>query len=160
MTENIDLGILEHSHHADLIRALAQACYSDADVKAIWIGGSLAAGQGDAYSDIDFRIAVEPEKLEGWVKPKWERYLPINICGGTLLRFGDNALLHHLVLSNGTILDFYVQDTSVTNHEPSITVLACRDEHFAEALADFSEAPSPLTKNITADAARALFIDY
>jgi len=74
---DIDLGPLAHGPHAKLIRDMASLSFVDGSIQAIWVGGGLAAGLGDAYSDVDFRIAVEPGKLDGWISPDWERYLPI-----------------------------------------------------------------------------------
>lgn len=107
---DIDLGPLEHGPHANLIHAMASRCFADESIQAIWVGGSLAAGRGDAYSDVDFRIAIEPGQIDRWTGPDWEQYLPLRPCAGLLLRFGEQAMLHHLVLTDGTIVDFYVQD--------------------------------------------------
>ena len=41
----VDIGILEHGPHADLIRAMAGLCNADPSIQAIWVGGSLAAGE-------------------------------------------------------------------------------------------------------------------
>ena len=98
--------------------------------------------------------------MEKWLKPDWSLYLPISHCGGTFLQFGDHALLHHLVLEDGTILDFYVQDTSIKNPEPTIVVIACRNEEFGEVLAEFLTEPKPITGDIYAETAHQLFVDY
>ena len=66
--------------------------------------------------------------MEKWREPNWNLYLPIPSCGGTFLQFSDHALLHHLILVDGTIVDFYVQDTLVRNPEPKIVVIACRNQ--------------------------------
>src|SRR5262245_49590325 len=124
---DIDLGPLVHGPHATLIRDMSTMSWADSSIHAIWVGGSLAAGLGDAYSDVDFRIAVEPGEIDGWTSPDWERYLPIRPCGGLLMRFGERALLHHLVLVDGTIVDFYVQDTTQQNPEPNLVILACHN---------------------------------
>ena len=160
MIKDIDLGLLENGPHAKLIRDLAAKCYADSTVEAIWVGGSLAAGTGDFYSDIDFRIAVDPSQVERWLKPDWKLYLPLSSCGGSFLQFGEHALLHHLILADGTIVDFYVQDTSIKNPEPKLVVIACRNEQFGDALAEFSAAPKPMIGDIDAEAVRQLFVDY
>ena len=92
---DIDLGPLEHGPHANLIRSMASKCSVDGSIQAIWVGGSLAAGQGDAYSDVDFRIAVEPGQIDRWTSPDWEQYLPIRPCGGLLTRFGEHTISLH-----------------------------------------------------------------
>jgi hypothetical protein len=101
--KDIDLGLLEHGPHANLIRDMASKCSADSNIQAIWVGGSLAAGSGDLYSDVDFRIAVEPGQIDSWTSPDWEQYLPIRPCGGVLMHFGEQALLHHLVLADNSV---------------------------------------------------------
>jgi hypothetical protein len=157
---DIDLGALEHGPHADLIRAMAEKCYGDRSIQAIWVGGSLAAGVGDAYSDVDFRIAVEPGQVDSWTSPDWEHYLPIRPCGGLLLRFGEQALLHHLVLADGTIVDFYVQDTAAKNAEPNLVILACRNAAFGETLAGLARPADLIVREIDGAVARQFFVDY
>lgn len=156
----IDLGSLEHGPHATLIRDIANKCAEDSSIQAIWVGGSLAAGLGDLYSDVDFRIAVEPEQIERWTSPDWEQYLPILPCGGVLMNFGEQALLHHLVLADGTIVDFFVQDTAHQNPEPKLTILACRNAEFRAMLEGFSRPPAALVREIDSGATRQFFVDY
>lgn len=157
---DIDLGLLAHGPHADLIRAMAELCYADSNVQAIWVGGSLAAGTGDIYSDVDFRIAVEPGQLDSWTSPDWTHYLPIQPCGGLLLRFGEHALLHHLILADGNIVDFYVQDTTIKNLEPHLVVLACRNAEFGAALQGFASPAAALARAIDGAVARQFLVDY
>jgi hypothetical protein len=157
---DIDLGPLERGPHANLIRAMATKCATDASIQAIWVGGSLAAGRGDAYSDVDFRIAVEPGQLDRWTSPAWDLYLPIRPCGGLLMRFGEQALLHHLVLADGTIVDFYVQDTARENPEPNLVILACRNAEFRARLEGFARPAAVLVREIDGAVVRQLFVDY
>jgi hypothetical protein len=157
---DIDLGPLEHGPHANLIRDIARKCYADSTVQALWVGGSLAAGSGDAYSDVDFRIAVEPGQIDRWISPDWEHYLPIRTCGGSLMRFGEHALLHHLVMADGTIVDFYVQDTMQKNLEPKLVILACRNAAFRGALEGFASPAALLVREIDAAVVRQFLDDY
>ena len=80
-------------------------------VVALWLRGSLARGEGDAYSDIDFDLAVKPEALDAWKVATFvdEAIFGGNCVGYATTRFADDAFLHHLVLSNGDLLDFGVQ---------------------------------------------------
>lgn len=160
MSEDLNFGSLEHAPHFTLIRDMAEKCYEDATVQAIWVGGSLAAGTGDAYSDIDFRIAVEPQNLKTWHHPDWEQYLPVTVCGSTFMTFGDHALLHHMVLGDGTIVDFYVQDTSRKNLEPALVVIACRDATFTDVLAQFTSPALSLVEDIESTSVQQFFVDY
>lgn len=156
----MDLGPLEHGPHANLIRAMASKCSADGSIQAIWVGGSLAAGMGDAYSDVDFRIAVEPGQIDRWTSPDWEQYLPLRPCGGLLMRFGEQALLHHLVLTDGTIVDFYVQDTRHQNPEPNLVILACRNAEFRAMLEGFAQPAAVLVREIDGAVVRQFFVDY
>lgn len=160
MIEKIDLGILEHGPHADLIGKMAKLCAADERIQAVWVGGSLASGTGDEFSDVDLRIAVEPGTLDDWAEPDWEKYLPIMPSGGILMRFGEQALLHHMILADGTILDFFVQDTVRDYFEPNIVVLHCRHAEFREKLEGFSKPAAPLVHEIDGPAARRFLVDY
>ena len=67
------------------IRAIAPRLWQDERVVAIWLGGSLAAGSADQYSDIDMRIAVAPSDIASWEAPisipSWAaRRWPGNSC--------------------------------------------------------------------------------
>ncbi len=157
---NTDLGPLANGPHANLIRDIARKCYEDGTVQAIWVGGSLAAGTGDVYSDVDFRIAVEPGQIDQWTTPDWEQYLPIPTYGGLLLRFGEHALLHHLVMAEGTIVDFYVQDTTIKNLEPQLVILACRNAEFGAALQGFASPAASLVREIDGAVVRQFLVDY
>jgi hypothetical protein len=157
---DIELGPLEHAPHATLIRDMATRCAADDSIHAIWVGGSLAAGRGDAYSDVDFRIAVEPGHLDRWAHPDWSNYLPIPPCGGLVMRFGEAALLHHLVLADGTIVDFYVQDTTIQNPEPNLVILACRNPELRATLDGFAHPAALLVRDIDGAVVRQLFVDY
>ena len=157
---DIDLGPLKTGPHADLIGEMARKCYADGSIQAIWVGGSLAAGQGDAYSDIDFRIAVEPGQIARWTNPDWDHYLPIRPCGATFLRFGEHALLHHMILADGTIVDFYVQDTTTELPEPALVILAWRNAEFREKLAGFARPAASLVREIDGAVVRQFLVDY
>lgn len=159
MTE-INLGSLAHGPHATLIREIADKCIEDERIEAIWVGGSLAAERGDVFSDIDFRIAVKLGQVCNWFNPNWEQYLPLIPYGNTFMKFGEHALLHHLVLADGTILDFFVQDTEHQNFEPRIVILACRDAEFRKKLEGFSRPAVALTNEIDGAELRRFFVDY
>ena len=76
------------------------------------------------------------------------------------MRFGEQALLHHMVLGDGTIVDFYVQDTTTTNPEPELVILACRNAEFREMLEGFASPAALLVREIDGAAVRQFFVDY
>jgi hypothetical protein len=156
----IDMGALQDGPHAHLIREMAELCATDPAIQAAWVGGSLAAGTGDAFSDVDFRIAVEQGQVETWTNPDWQRYLPLPPVGSVLLRFGEGALLHHMVLADGAIVDFYVQEVGAVNPEPEVVVLFARSATFREMLHDSTRPPAALVRAIEGAQLRQFLVDY
>jgi hypothetical protein len=105
------------------------------EIVALWIEGSLARGGGDRFSDVDLHIAVEPEDLAGWKAPIFARiFASAPVVGQLFLPFGEHAFLHHLVLANGEIFDFFVQDINQPLSSDAKLVLNCRDPQLAQAL--------------------------
>jgi predicted nucleotidyltransferase len=86
------------------------------EVVAVWLGGSLARGEGDPYSDIDLRVAVETTHIAQWENPKLETFFGHPPLAHHVMRFGDNALLHHLLVKNGDIRSLHsnARDSSFT----------------------------------------------
>ncbi len=76
------------------------------------------------------------------------------------MRFGEQALLHHLVLADGTIVDFYVQDTTNKNLEPKLVILACRNAEFKAMLEGFASPAALLIREIDGAVVRQFLIDY
>src|SRR5215467_9202428 len=141
MKEQRNMETLHLNHLPDLpqqktIREVATALWQQQEVIALWLGGSLACGAGDAFSDIDFRVAVAPSHLSCWEAPSFERVFPhTSVVGQQFLRFGAHAFLHHLVLSNGELFDLYIQSAeSELTPEPH-QILGCRSDLFARKLA-------------------------
>jgi hypothetical protein len=76
------------------------------------------------------------------------------------MHFGEQALLHHLVLSDGTIVDFYVQDTTRQNPEPNLVILACRNAEFRAMLEGFAHPVAVLVRELDGAVVRQFFVDY
>jgi hypothetical protein len=76
------------------------------------------------------------------------------------MRFGEQALLHHLVLADGTIVDFYVQDTTLHNPEPNLVILACRNAQFRATLEGFVRPAAALVRAIDGAVVRQFLVDY
>ena len=115
------------------LKELSQRLWQNPDIVALWLGGSLAVGKGDAYSDIDLRIAVKETAFSNWEVPDLDEVFGQACLAHAVLNFGE-SLLHHALLANGDIYDLYIQrvDASVINEE-RIT-LGCRDADFLEKL--------------------------
>jgi hypothetical protein len=118
------------------ISDVAKALWRRPEVIALWLGGSLARGTGDVFSDIDLRMAVVPAHLPDWEVPSFERLLVYSpVVGQQLLRFGDDTFLHHLLLSSGELLDLFIQSAEGEVTAEPFQVLGCRDTVFAGKLA-------------------------
>jgi predicted nucleotidyltransferase len=132
----LDLGHLSDLPQRATICEVAAAVWQQADVIAVWLGGSLARGAGDAYSDVDVRVAVAPPDLPLWEEPSFERIFAHSpVVGRQFLRFGDDAFLHHLLLANGILFDFYVQSAEGELSPEPHQILGCRSDLLASRLA-------------------------
>jgi hypothetical protein len=132
----LNLGQLPDLPQRATICDVASALWQQAGVIAVWLGGSLARGAGDAYSDVDLRVAVAPIDLPSWEEPPFEQiFVHAPVVGHQFLRFGDDALLHHLILANGVLFDFYVQSAERDLSPEPHQILGCRSDMLASRLA-------------------------
>jgi predicted nucleotidyltransferase len=146
----------------DTIREVATALWRQPAVLAIWLGGSLARGAGDIYSDVDLRVAVHLAGLPSWEKPAFERVFAYSpVVGQQFLRFGADAFLHHVLLANGILFDFYVQSSeSELSTEPH-QILGCRSDLLAARLAE-SQTTLPVIapEGPRGETLRSLLVDF
>jgi predicted nucleotidyltransferase len=47
----------------DLIERISALLHARDDVEALWLAGSLGAGEGDEFSDVDFLVLVAPDNI-------------------------------------------------------------------------------------------------
>ena len=130
----LDLESLPYLPQLEALMAAAPLIWERPEVVALWIGGSIARGNADDYSDVDLRVAVAPDALDAWRQVDLNALFAGNCVAHVLLPFGEHALLHHLVLASGDIYDVWVQSADESVHDESILTLACRDENFAAKL--------------------------
>src|SRR5947208_86946 len=116
------------SPHQSVISQLAARLAERNGVVAIWLGGSIARGNADEYSDIDLRVAVNSEVFGAWKNPQLEQVLGRAVVGLKSQSWGEDGVLHHLMLGSGEIVDLFVMTTMRENPEDAIAVLRCRDE--------------------------------
>lgn len=69
-SETVDL-----ERHYELVEAATEAARQDERVLAAWLVGSLAAEYADAYSDIDFHIAVSAEAYGSFGEDGWREFV-------------------------------------------------------------------------------------
>lgn len=90
------------------LRRVASTLWEQDDVVALWLGGSFARGEADAYSDMDLRVAVRPEALDQWRGSDLRLIFGESLVGDTSFRLGKD-ILHQAALSNGDIYHLPIQ---------------------------------------------------
>ncbi len=154
------LDVLPPLPQSETIRLIAPRLWQDERVVAIWLGGSLAVGTADEYSDIDMRLAVAPSDLASWEEPDFETVLGAPPLARHFLRFGKNSFLHHLILRNGDIIDLLIQSAEVTPDVEALLVLGCRGHTFAKRLDTSNHAPTSERVPVTGEAVRDLIVGF
>jgi len=117
-----------------LLTELARDLWDDPAVAALWLGGSLARGMGDAHSDVDLRVALAPPAAVSETLPASAHRLTARITYSLTRRFAEDAVLHHMLLGDGQIYDLLVQTTTREPSHETRLVLGCRDEALAPRL--------------------------
>ena len=135
MPDKLQFDHLPHLSQRATIVEISTRLWQNDQVLALWLGGSLARGAGDIFSDVDYRVAVAPQDLPAWREPDFAAiFTGAPVVGQQALSFGKDSLLHHLVLSNGEIFDFFVQSCAQEPTPEPRLILGCRDEQLAQAL--------------------------
>jgi hypothetical protein len=157
---NLDLSVLPQMAQTRTISWLAPALWADEQVVALWLGGSLACGEGDAYSDIDLRVAVDPADLEAWRALDTQALTGGQVAGGHTFALGEDALIHHLLLLNGDIVDLLIQTTARPPDAEPLLTIGCRDEAFAETLRAQNHVEEEPHNPATAEGAWELIVAF
>lgn len=130
----LNLNSLPDLPQRSFLKEIAIDLWNDPAVVALWLGGSLARGAGDAHSDVDLRVALESESVSETLPPAAFR-LESQVVYRLILRISDDAILHHLLLRDGQIYDLWVQTAAREPSNEHRLVLGCRDSAFAAKLA-------------------------
>jgi predicted nucleotidyltransferase len=142
------------------IRMLVPKLWQNEQVVAIWLGGSLAAGMGDSYSDIDLRVAVPPDALPEWEMSDLQSVLDGPALARQLVKLGDGAFIHHMILESGDILDLLVQSSEAAPGDEPVLILGCRDDALAKQLASSNHTPEAARTPVTGEAVRELVVAF
>jgi hypothetical protein len=153
------LDLLPSLPQSQTVRMLAPRLWQDERVLALWLGGSFANGTADPYSDIDLRVAVPPAELGRWEAPDLGALLGAPPLAEHLLRLGAESFLHHLVLTNGDILDLLIQSAAVVPSVEPTLVLGCRDEGFVDLLVASSHPSESEAVPVTGELVRRLIVE-
>jgi hypothetical protein len=122
------------------LRRFAEKLWRRDDVIAIWLGGSLAAGGGDKYSDLDLRVAIEWNGFGDWKRrcgPRdWDDLLDAPACVAVVESVGgEDVMQRFLVLANGDLYDLALfKGPPQRPEEHEILILCSRDDALAGRL--------------------------
>ena len=161
MLTDLQLTLLPKLPQRSTIVAAATTLWANESVVALWVGGSLASGVGDQFSDVDFRVAVDSTLLSSWKSPHFDEIFRTSpVEGQVLIPFGDEAWLHHLVLMNGEIFDFFVQSTARQPTREPLCMLGCRSQEFEQMLAAANKVPPVTRQPVDAEVVKELVVSF
>jgi len=150
-TNELTLDRLPDLPQTAVVRRIAARLWREADVIALWLGGSIARGEADAHSDIDLRVAVPADAQQRWQEPDLSALSALigeTVVGVHALRW-EGTVLHQALLADGVILDLLVQSVSRDPPQDFTRVLGCRDAAFGTLLA--SACLPPVEEAVPAD---------
>lgn len=137
----LNLDALPDLPQRPLLRELSLALWADPAVAALWLGGSLARGAGDAHSDVDLRVALAPPAAVSETLPVSAHLLTERVTYISTYRIAEDAVLYHMLLGDGQVYDLWVQTAAREPSREARLVLGCRDAALASKLAG-GEDPS------------------
>jgi hypothetical protein len=156
MVENPRLAALSHLPQSRRLDALVADLWADPAVAALWLGGSLARGDGDRRSDVDLHVAMWPEAYASNALPKSAGRLADAAVICLCFRFGPGTTLWHMLLEDGEIYDLSVQPTTQEPAFEARLVLACRDVAFGAKLVGGEDRSLDFAVAAPGDIARAV----
>ena len=102
------------ARHDAVIKSLTEAARADQRVLAAWLQGSRADGSADAFSDIDYYIAIEDEAFDSFDKLEFVSQVAQVLVHVDL--FGQYGVA--CLLEGPVKLDFFVERASTAQHLP------------------------------------------
>ena len=130
----LNLDALPDLPQRPLLIEIAQDLWDDPTVAALWLGGSLARGAGDAHSDVDLRVAFAAPAAVPEALPASAHRLAARVTYCLTFRIAADAVLHHMLLDDGQVYDLWVQTATREPSRETRLVLGCRDEALASKL--------------------------
>jgi predicted nucleotidyltransferase len=102
------------ARHDAVINSLTEAARADQRVIAAWLQGSRADGSADAFSDIDYYVAIEDEAFNSFDKLEFVSQVAQVLVHAEL--FGQYGVA--CLLEGPVKLDFFVERASTAQHLP------------------------------------------
>ena len=131
---DLNLDALPDLPQRPLLMELAQDLWADPAVAALWLGGSLARGAGDAHSDVDLRVGLAAPAEITEALPASAHRLAERVTYNVTWPIGTDAVLHQMLLDDGQVYDLWIQTTAREPSSEARLVLGCRDAAFAPKL--------------------------
>ncbi len=155
MTE-INFALLPDLPQSRRLAALVADLWADPNVVALWLGGSLARGEADRYSDVDLHVALRPEAYDPDAIPESAERLVAAAVVRLRFSFGIGTTLWHMLLEDGEIYDLSLQPMTQEPAFEARLVLACRDEAFGAKLIGGQDRSVDFPPAVPGDLARAI----
>ena len=111
------------------------------EVRALWVGGSIAAGRADRYSDVDCGVALGAEGFLRFGEADLDDLFGSACVAHAERSFGDDLVLHQIVLDDAEIFDLLVWRASAVRVDEPVILLGCRDAGLRELLTERCAAP-------------------
>ncbi|MCU0503684.1 MAG: nucleotidyltransferase domain-containing protein [Anaerolineae bacterium] len=156
MITSFDPTILPDLPQSQRLAALVADLWADPNVVALWLGGSLARGEADRYSDVDLHVALLPEAYDPEAIPESAGKLATAAVVRLRFSFGPGTTLWHMLLEDGEIYDLSLQPTTQEPAFEARLVLACRDEAFGAKLIGGADRSVDFPPAVPEDIARAI----
>jgi predicted nucleotidyltransferase len=102
------------ARHDAVIESLTERALVDGRVAAAWLQGSRADGSADAFSDIDYYVAIEDEAFDAFDKLEFVRQVAEVLVHVEL--FGQYGVA--CLLEGPVKLDFFAERASTAQHLP------------------------------------------
>jgi predicted nucleotidyltransferase len=156
MIENFDSTMLPDLPQSRRLAELVVDLLADPNVIALWLGGSLARGEGDRYSDVDLHVALRPEAYDPGQIPTAAERLAAAAVTRVRLQFDGETTHWHMLLEDGEIYDLSIQPTTQEPAHEARLVLACCDEAFGGKLVGGEDRSVDFPPAVPDDIERAL----
>jgi predicted nucleotidyltransferase len=156
MIENFDSTMLPDLPQSRRLAELVVDLLTDPNVIALWLGGSLARGEGDRYSDVDLHVALRPEAYDPDSIPESARRLVASAVIRLRFSFSAGTTLWHMLLEDGEIYDLSIQSAGQEPAYEARLVLACRDEAFGAKLIGGEDRSIDFLAALPGDIARVI----
>ena len=156
MTESLDLTHLPDLPQSRRLAELASDLWVNPNVVALWLGGSLARGEGDRHSDVDLHVALRPEAYDPDSIPESAGRLVAAAVICLRFSFSAGATLWHMLLEDGEIYDLFIQPADREPAYEARVVLACRDEAFGAKLIGGEDRSIDFPPVVSGDIRRAI----